>query len=107
VRGFPGVLQIPQWLDALNLENPHTPGFKAGMGRVAADPRSFVHDTQFMGDAAKYLAWGAGQVTNFTRAFPNDPDNNLTQRQKKIAEDLKGTADAQEGSVREKQVTPP
>lgn len=92
VRGAPGLLQIPQWLDALNLENPHA--------------KQFLADPMNSGMASEYFGYAAGQVTNFTRAFPFDPENNLTQRQTKIAEDLKKTADAQEGSVREKQLNP-
>ena len=47
------------------------------------------------------------QCHDFMRSFPNDPNNNLTQRQSKFAEELKGRADYQEGEEREKQSTPP
>jgi hypothetical protein len=90
VRGLPLVMQVPQWLDAFYFENPHAKTV------LAAD-----------GDVGAYFGWASGQMTNFMRRFPNDPDSTLTQRQRKFADQVKGIADEGEGDVREKQLNPP
>jgi hypothetical protein len=90
VRSFPGLMQVPAWLDALYFENPHAKTVLANDG-----------------DALAYFGWASGQMTNFMRRFPHDPDSTLTQRQRKFADQVKGIADEGEGDVREKQLNPP
>ena len=94
VGSLPLLLQAPQWYDALYGENPEVYRAKE-QGYVAIE------------QVAPYFSWAASQLTGFTRSYPFDPDQTLTQHQKKFGEELQKVSEQETGPLRERQAVKP
>jgi len=94
VGSLPLLLQAPQWYDALYGENPEVRRAKE-QGYVAIE------------QVAPYFSWAASQLTGFTRSYPFDPDQTLTQHQTKFGEELQKVAEKETGPLRERQAVKP
>lgn len=94
VTSMPGLLQFPQWYDALYGENPVV---RAAQEKGQVD----------LSDVVPYFTWASTQLTGVMRRTPFNPDDVLTRHQNKLRDELNRVAEKETGPLRERQAVKP